>query len=296
MDARKIEPHDHKRLEAAGGYLRQYSHNIIRWKDQGYISPDDCYVFMSRGALVGGVCFCDDIAGEREILDFALIDTELPYGAQTLKNTLQMAAKEGTRAIGYNLYNDTDQYAGILDLFLQSGFQVVQKKKSYTYERADPPVSIGALTFQSIAEVGETKFINTVMDVTVGTLDKLMAGDAALLGGDMAAREYVDRLKAIDFNRDWWRLGYDQNKLVGLIIPQKFDETNGGINYIGVLPQHRGRGYGAALLAEGAHILYGNGLHKIYADIDAGNYPMAIALEQVGFAFRMEESVLTYTL
>ena len=121
-----------------------------------------------------------------------------------------------------------------------------------------------------------------------------MADDAARLGGDRAALEYVGSMKELDFNADWWRLGYCGGELAGLVLPQKLGDTIGAINYIGVLPGFRGHSCGSMLIAEGTRILHENGMREIIADIDTMNYPMAAALERVGYVFRMDESVLRW--
>ena len=193
------------------------------------------------------------------------------------------------------MYDDTEQYKSILNVFDQAGFQVAQTKKSYAYELEEAPESFGALIFRSLAEVGKDTFVGAVRDVTVDTLDKLMAEDVARKGGDRAAREYVDSLKELDMNADWWRLAYAGDELIGLVIPQAFGDSIGGINYVGVIPKHRGRGYGVMLVAEGTRILHENGSKKIIADIDASNYPLSAALERVGFSFRTNESVLQWS-
>jgi len=82
--------------------------------------------------------------------------------------------------------------------------------------------------------------------------------------------------------------------LIGLIIPQRLSEKVGAINYIGVLPEYRGHGYGLALLLEGTKILTESGIKKIYADIDIANKPLSSALEKLGYVFKMEEVVLVY--
>lgn len=292
MDIKAIAADDYAPLDLAGGCLKQYGRNIRRWIEAGLINVEDCYVFYADGAIVGGVCFRDDTPKEREILDFALITAELPHGAPVLEKAVRLAANTETEAIGYNLYDDIEQYADIRALFLQAGFRVAQTKKSYSYERPEPPQITGGLTFRSVAKVGEERFVNAVRDVTIGTLDKLMAEDAARRGGDRAAREYVDGMKELDFNADWWRLGYRGHELIGLVLPQKLGDAIGGINYVGVLPRHRGQGYGAIMIAEGTRVLHEGGMRKIIADIDAENHPMAAALERVGYTFQMDESVL----
>ncbi|MDR3208064.1 MAG: GNAT family N-acetyltransferase [Oscillospiraceae bacterium] len=119
-----------------------------------------------------------------------------------------------------------------------------------------------------------------------------MAADAAALGADEAARIYVDGLKTLHYDSDWWRLAYQGDDLVGLIVPQRLGDTVGAINYIGVLPERRGRGHVNALLAEGTRVLTEHGVKKIYADIDTANEPMARALEGMGYVFQTAEVVL----
>jgi GNAT superfamily N-acetyltransferase len=295
MNVRPLFPTDFVKLEQAGDRTRQYGQNVRRWLDDGYIKEPDCFVFENNGALLGGVCFCDDTVEEREILDFAL-DEIIPEGYELLTRAVRQAAKPATRKISYNLYNDTEQFTGIRNLFGRAGFTVEQEKLRYAYESPFPPTSSVVLRFKSIAETGEDLFTDMVEAVTVGTLDRLMASDAARLGSRRAAREYVDSLKKIHFNPDWWRLGYSGDDVVGLILPQRFNETFGAINYVGVLPKYRGWGYGRSLLAEGTRLLTENGTKKICADIDVANHPMANALENLGYVFQMEEVVLVRPL
>ena len=296
MIVRKIAEGDYAQLEAAGGFLQLFCRNIKRWAEGGLIAPDDCFVFEVGGGLEGGVCFCAGAEHESEILDFAIVDARAANGPALLQDAVRLTAGAQVKTIRYNLYDDTEQYADLLALFAQAGFEVVQEKKNYTYELDEAPRLQGSMTFRSVAEVGEHLFIDTVREVTVGTLDRLMANDAALLGDDAAAREFVSSLKALDYNPDWWKLGYIGSQLVGLVLPQRFDDDRGGINYVGVIPQLRGKGYGAALLAEGTRILHECGVRKIYADIDTRNHPLEAELERVGYVYRMRESVLSHRL
>ena len=291
MNVRPLIPTDFARLEQAGGNIQQYGRNVRCWLDNGYVKTPDCFVFENNGALLGGVCFCDDTEEEREILDFVLDDI-IPKGHELLTCAVRQAVKPETHKISYNLYDDTEQFIAIQNLFGQAGFTVEQEKLRYTYESPIPPPSSDVLRFKSVAETGEGLFTDMVEAVTAGTLDRLMAADAARLGGLRAAREYVDSLKKIDFNPDWWRLGYVGDEIAGLILPQRFSETQGGINYVGVLPKFRGRGYGRSLLAEGTRILTENGICKICADTDVANQPLVNALEHLGYVFRMKELVL----
>jgi len=293
MKVRQVTQADYIRLEEAGGYARQYSINIQRWLEKGYITAPDCYIFEKSGVPLGGVCFCDDTDEEREILDFALINIS-SNGHKYLAQAIQQAAKPNTRKITYNLYNDTEQYADIQRLFCRAGFVVEQEKLRYVHKGTAYQEYPHSLHFKSIAEVGEDQFIDMVERVTMGTLDGLMAEDVKRLGSRRAAKEYVNGLKGIDFNPNWWKLGYAGDTAIGLILPQRFSANLGCINYIGVLPEHRGKGYGLPLLAEGTRILVENGMTEIIADIDKTNQPLAAQLDRLGYVFQMDEVVLAF--
>ena len=293
MNTRPIKHQDYTRLKKAGGHAHNYGKLVKRWLEKGYIEEPDCYVFERGSTLIGGVCFCDDTAEERQILDFAMVDI-IPDGHEYLTDAVRQDARPNTRKISYNLYNDTAQYADIQQLFCKAGFIVAQEKHRYTYEGATFVAPLHDLQFKTLAEVGEEQYIRMVESVTDRTLDQLMADDAARLSSWRAAKEYVDGLKEIDFNPEWWKLGYINDTPVGLILPQRFNETEGTINYVGVLPEHRGKGYGLVLLAEGTRILVENGMKKIYADIDATNKPLAAQLKRLGYVFQMDEVVLVW--
>ena len=291
---RPFLPDDFVKLKQSGSFVHQYGQNIQRWINDEFIKASDCYVFDNGETLLGGVCFCGNTDEEIQILDFALAAAIMPNGNELLSQAVYYAVNPKIGKVSYNLYNDTEQYLDIKNLFLKAGFIVEQEKMAYICEKADFVTSANELHFKSVAETGEDLFTDIVERVTVGTLDQLMAADAVRLGSLQAAHEFVNALKKIDFNADWWRLGYDKDLLIGLIIPQRFSEKEGAINYIGVLPEYRGRGYGLALLSEGTRILTENGIEKIYADIDIANKPLAFSLEKLGYAFKMEEVVLTY--
>ena len=281
------------KLKQTGSFAYQYGQNIQRWINEEYLKASDCYVFDNGETLLGGVCFCDNTDEEKSILDFALTII-VPNGSELLSKAVNHVVKDKTCKICYNLYNDTEQYLNIKNLFLEAGFVVEQEKMQYIYEKNDFTAIVNGLNFKSIAVIGEDFFTDMVERVTIDTLDQLMAADAIRLGSRRATKEFVNLLKRIDFNTDWWRLGYIGDLPIGLIIPQRFSEKEGCVNYIGVLPEYRGNGYGLILLSEGTRILMENGIKKIYADIDIANKPLASALEKLGYVFKAEEVILAY--
>ena len=60
--------------------------------------------------------------------------------------------------------------------------------------------------------------------------------------------------------------------------------TSAVINFIGVVPEHRGRGYVDDLLAEGTATLHAAGAERARADTDTRNLPVAAAFGRAGYA------------
>jgi RimJ/RimL family protein N-acetyltransferase len=82
----------------------------------------------------------------------------------------------------------------------------------------------------------------------------------------------------------WWQLAYTTTgDLVGLIMPA-LSPTYATIGYIGVVPEHRGRGYIDDLLHQATAILSTSGAMTIRADTDIANLPMANAFRRAGYA------------
>jgi ribosomal protein S18 acetylase RimI-like enzyme len=71
---------------------------------------------------------------------------------------------------------------------------------------------------------------------------------------------------------------------VGLVVPDPgTDRWGPDIAYLGVLPEHRGRGYVDDLLVEASQLLAERGAEDIGATTDAGNAPMAAAFARCGY-------------
>ena len=288
MTVRRIEEADFARLEQAGDNTKIFAENAKRSK---FYVAEYCFVLEDENELVGAIRFFPDGEDALEVMALARPES-ITSASAFLAETIRQAVMPKIRTIGCNLYNSLADFAERIEIFRGAGFVVAQEKLSYTYEKESLPPYDNPLHFKSITEVGEAAFVDMVARVTVNTLDSVMAADAARLGDLPAAQAYVDSLKQIDFNPDWWKLGYDGEACIGLILPQKFHDGVGAINYIGVVPEYRGRGYGLSLLMEGTRILVDDGVYEIIADIDVANKPLAQQLEQVGYAFKEEEVVL----
>lgn len=295
LEVRRIVKDDFSKIDLSKPLVKQFLQNIERWLEREYLTLPNCFAFTEDGEVVGGVCFADDTEDELEIMDFAILPG-VENAQDLLTQATLLAQRKQTKAITYNLYDDSEQYAEITDIFMKSGFEIKYKKMQFRYEKNTVPNVKCNVVFKPVSDVGIDKFIEAVELVTIGTLDKSMADDAKNNGPKKAAIEYVEGMKGIHFNRQWWKLAYLNDELIGLILPQKFDDEYSAINYIGVVPAFRGKGYGLQLVAEGVKTLVEDGTKIILADIDVDNKPLEAQLLKAGFAYKMEEVVMVATV
>ncbi|GAA3119020.1 RimJ/RimL family protein N-acetyltransferase [Kribbella aluminosa] len=136
-------------------------------------------------------------------------------------------------------------------------------------------------------------FVDVFMRVSQGSLDASTAREIARLGVEQAAREELAMYKSMPGDRGLWRVAYDGAELVGFAMPS----ANAGgpvVGYLGVVPEHRGRGLSDDLLAEITHLLAETGAEQIRADTDFGNVPMARSFERLGYRKFAVRRVLSF--
>lgn len=275
------------------GEHESFAKNVIRWIAQGHTRAGACFVWVEGACIKGGIAYA---AGEREnatILDFFLCADSFHLGARLLTQSL---ARIGARNACYHLYRDSAQYDAYRQCFASAGFLVAQEKLSFRFTKAQLEEMAQPVSFRSCTQVGEAKLCELVALVTRQTLDRVDAQAAAALGPERAAKALLQDLKEIDDQPELWTLAWADDAPVGLVIPSNFGNGYGGINYIGVVPHRRGKGYVDSLLRKGTQLLLQQGVTTIIADIDVQNLPMKGALERVGYVFSQEEVVLQKTM
>jgi ribosomal protein S18 acetylase RimI-like enzyme len=88
---------------------------------------------------------------------------------------------------------------------------------------------------------------------------------------------------------DWWQLAQTAaGEPVGFVLCSVFarkggQPPGGTIFYMGVLPEHRGHGYGGPLLDQATRTLLGIGIGRILCDTAACNAPMIAAFRHAGY-------------
>ncbi|MGW5160927.1 GNAT family N-acetyltransferase [Nonomuraea wenchangensis] len=158
---------------------------------------------------------------------------------------------------------------------------------------AEVPKPSGRLEFRG--EDDDEVFVEAFRRVAVGTLDHHTREALLTMDPVAQAREDVAGYRSMPGDRSWWRLAYlGDGDLAGVALPSA---NSGGpvVGYLGVVPEHRGRGYVDDLLGEIIRSHAERGVQRIVADTDAGNVSMARAFERAGyrnFAIRLVLSPL----
>jgi RimJ/RimL family protein N-acetyltransferase len=134
-------------------------------------------------------------------------------------------------------------------------------------------------------EPDDEVFLELFRRVVEGTLDATSRGTATRSGVEAYAREEFAHLRdLLCGDRAWWRVARRHDgTLVGFGVPSHNTELP-VVGYLGVLPEERGHGYGADILADTTRFLaIETGAEIIHADTDLANEPMAAAFRRVGY-------------
>jgi RimJ/RimL family protein N-acetyltransferase/GNAT superfamily N-acetyltransferase len=284
--------------------VEQYLENMFAASS---MRPGWCFVAEEEGeGPVGRVAFWT-LPGMEE--PFALVLLDVPWDAdyvgvgtrlldEVLEKARALGAEEIEHVVDYPPMRPQFQYfpERRVELLEGVGFAFRRETGRFEWRGGEPPAVPGRLSFRTLAEVGEDAFVEAMMEVSEGTLDREIRGERERLGAQRAAREFFEDARKVKHDPAWWRLAYAPNgELVGLVMPA---EPPGFLTifYVGVVSRMRGQGYVDDLLAAGTATLLEarreTGNEKpLLADTDVANEPMAAAFERAGwmrFAGRRE--------
>lgn len=279
-------------LFASVGNSQRVEETYRRMVEQGETRPEWCFVAFEDARPVGRMGFWAlpaepdhrNVWGARAPAD--------PGLAEELVRTSHASLAEcGVRTVEWRIRDDDPFREPKLDLLSRIHYPFIQAKSRHVLDPARPrAASPSRLEFRSRRETGDEIFVDAIRRVTVGTLDRMTRRWVDRLGPEAEARKTFEGLSDLHDESGWWQLAFEGEDLVGLIVPQRLDQ-HGVINYIGVVPGHRGRRRSAELIDRAVATLAAAGLAQVIADVDVENAPMAAAFERAGFVRRPGERV-----
>ena len=210
----------------------------------------------------------------------------LETGRALLGTALARLKETGATGVEHAIYDIYDPNpARQQELIEAVGFRQYQEKKRYVWQDPGAAVEVpGRLDYRTLASSGESAFTHAVERVTEATLDRQDLARIEKSGIGETARWYVQLLKESDFEPADWLLAYlADGRLCGLVVPKRLDDKEGAIDYIGVVPELRGSGYGLDLLKKGTALLQRKGFKTVVAETDSENRPFHAELERAGY-------------
>jgi RimJ/RimL family protein N-acetyltransferase len=266
------------------------------WQD-GVRRPEWTYLALRDGALVGRAVWWGWASSQVPILTDTLdLADSLTDGFQRLAVGTALAAAGFAALVPPGAdrlvicwvpagWRSGPQAPAILEklaMWTGAGARVLVERLDLLWVRGGPvPPRSDRLEFRPVDD-------NTLVDLVArcgdGSLDAHTAQRRARTGREAAARFEVEQMHDFPGPPQWWRAAYSPaEEPVGSVLPTR-DGNFHAIGYLGVVPEHRGRGYVDDLLGEGTRILaVEHDAERIVANTDVGNLPMAAAFARAGY-------------
>ena len=298
MEVRSIKKSEIELFVKLNDNPNRFKETVKGLWQRGLSKPKWCFIIEDQDEIIGRIGYWtpDNESGA------VIFGLKLPWESSNLLKIGKNLLKESMSAMkGYGINqidsqiasSDGKKYAFSKILYEQVGLEVIQSKKSYILKTDDyEKQEQNRLQYTSLESVGKDFFLDVIVEVTKNTLDNEDQLNIEDLGAKEAAEQHFSSLKAIDYSPKDWLIGKSDNDVIGLVIPQILFEDVGTINYIGVIPDKRGKNYVKDLLAQGVENLIKRDVRKIIADIDVENYPMENALKTMGF--KEENKLINY--
>lgn len=88
---------------------------------------------------------------------------------------------------------------------------------------------------------------------------------------------WMDAVESEDFDPAHWHVAVQGDDVVGFCLGERYGE-HGWIQYLGIVPEHRGRGLGRLLLLRGLAGFFDDGVRRVELTVSSANVPAARAL------------------
>jgi GNAT superfamily N-acetyltransferase len=154
---------------------------------------------------------------------------------------------------------------------------------------AEPPIK-SPLTFEPVGEAWLRDAIGRVMAAGTDESDRYTV---PRIGVPAAVQELYDLLpQYFERPEGWWKTARDAQTARGLSCRCSSRSSASGRRapqgtiYMGVLPEHRGRGHALQLVHEATRVFNGAGCWRIFCDTGTQNLAMVQAFRQAGYMER----------
>ncbi|MFC6018935.1 GNAT family N-acetyltransferase [Plantactinospora solaniradicis] len=288
-------PDDAERNDATRAYLTDLL-------GKGCTRPQWCLVAQDGDRLVGSVVLWSLPGGEAPtdvvLLEAPWGDPELATGLGLLTEAATVARAHGATRLGHAIDSPAQapqfqrDRERRIDLLSRSGFAVARDGRRFRWlAGAELPAQDPRLHFRSLAELGPDPFVDLLEALLADTADARLGADVRAHGPRRAAELLFEETAELDHEPQWWEIGYDADGSPAVVSLPASNPSFPVIGFVGVAPDHRGRGYSRSVVARGTRILVENGATEIRGDCDVENIAMYKGFQRAGydnFADRLE--------
>jgi ribosomal protein S18 acetylase RimI-like enzyme len=276
--------------------------------DHGRRRPEWMWLALREDRLVARAAWWGRSgAGSPLLMDVLDVDSaasdRLPVAVDMVRTALAAmgltdAPPEYCRYLPAGWHDDPEQARIVTDrttAIEQLGGQLlVERLRLQWGSDAVAPADRRRLTFRPPTDRGE--LLDLLTRALDGTLDEHSRSELRTKSArGVAVDQLDDEFPSYRGPREWWAIGcLPDGDPVGFVIPSRNDYS-WIIAYIGVLPEHRGRGYVDDLLDHGTRVLADAGAPIVKASTDRGNAPMAAAFHRRGYPTVAEEIDYSFT-
>ncbi|GIG64049.1 GNAT family N-acetyltransferase [Phytomonospora endophytica] len=260
---------------------------------KGCTRPEWCFVAENgAGKIVGNVVLWT-APGHDVPTDFVLFEApwdDPELGLRILRHGFAAARELGATELSHMLdmpaqapqfQTEPDARQAVLT---EAGLSVARDGRRFQWLAGSAlPAQDPRLTWRSIAEIGSEPFIELFEKILADTADSLLQADVRKLGLRGAAELLLEDMSDMEHEPEWFELGYDETGSVAAVSLPARNPSFPVIGFVGVSPDHRGKGYSASIVARGTQILVANGATEIRGDCDAGNVAMYKGFERSGY-------------
>ncbi|MFC8797770.1 GNAT family N-acetyltransferase [Promicromonospora sp. NPDC057138] len=260
--------------------------------EAGSIRPEWCFVAERDGAQLGRAALYA-LPGADVPASIALLETsweDADAGPEVLRLVAARARDLGAAALEYALdtppsaprfqFHPAEQEAALR----AAGFRLLRDGMRWRWTTDAPvPPQDDRLTFRPLPEIGRETFVDVLGRTMEGTADADLADGVAAHGLHGAGEWIFDLMAKFDHRDEWYEIGFAPDGSPAAVSMPARNPSEAVIGHVGVVPEHRRRGYATAVVARGVAVLAAAGATSVVGDCDAANTGIARAFAANGF-------------
>ena len=197
--------------------------------------------------------------------------------------TLDGLAPELPARLDVEVNPEVDDHPGErVRLFEDLGMDLFQEKQGFTWRNSGAPLPPpGRLRFATVLETGRDLYQDVMARAGRDTLDRNDRWYRDHMHEAHWAAQMMECLQEED-SQSWWVASEPAGDPVGMVAVSTFDPGVATVTFIGVVPEHRGHGYGHDLLQAATSAAHGRGFAEMLSDVDTLNQPMIDTMRNAG--------------